>query len=270
MRRRFGQALRIGVSAQSLALARTSGWGGAPFEVVAEVPVDGAGRVGFDAIGAALRRLLSDAGCAHWPASLVLADDLARIWQVAPPEGSARLTDLEGAAAMRFQALYGESAGGWQVAAGWNLSQPFLAAALPRSLLAALQDAAAGEQVALVEIVPQFIAGWNRWRGAVRAGAWYALVQQEVLTLGAVDGGSVRAVRAAALPEGAGLDWLAQHIAREALRLNLPAPARLMLSGRAPAGWSGSAGALACTLLGAGKDMALSPAARLAATGMAS
>ncbi|MES2317555.1 MAG: hypothetical protein V4631_08665 [Pseudomonadota bacterium] len=268
MRKRFGQALRIGVSAHGLALVKTSRWQGAATELVAEHAFGGAGLPGFEAIAAGVRQLLADAGCAGWSATIVLADDLARLWQVTPPQESSRLADLEAAAAVRFQALYGEAASNWQLAAGWDAAKPFMAAAMPRHLLALLQHAAAEQQVTLVEIVPQFVAGWNQWRGAMKPGAWYGQVQQGVLTLGAIDGGEVRAVRAASLPDGASLEWLGQHVAREALRLNLPAPERLQLSGAAPAVWnSSSGGALACSLLAPGRGAGLPASAQLAATG---
>jgi hypothetical protein len=268
MRRRLGQALRIGVAPHALALLKTSRWQGAPLEVIAEHSFDGAGPASFEAIGAALRQLLQESGVQGWPASIVLADQLARVWQVSPPQQSSRLADLEAAAALRFQALYGEPASNWQVTAGWDAARPFLAAAVPRQLLAQLQHAASEQQLALLEVVPQFVAGWNAWCGALKPGAWYGLVQQNVLTLGALDGAALRAVRACALPDDASLAWLGQHVAREALRLNLPLPERVQLSGAAPAAWNNSSGApLACSLLAPGSGALLSGAAQLAATG---
>lgn len=266
MRKRFGQALRIGVSSHALALVKTSRWQGKPLEVVAEHSFAATGLPGFEAIGAGVRQLLADAACEGWAATIVLDDALTRLWQVSPPLEAARLADLEAAAALRFQGLYGEPAANWMIAAGWDASKPFLAAAMPRHLLTLLQHAAQEQNVALVEIVPQFVAGWNQWQGTIKPGAWYGLVQQGVLTLGAVDGASVRAVRATALPDGASLEWLAQHVAREALRLNLAVPARVQLSGAAPAAWNSSTGgALACTVLAG--HAGLSAAAQLAATG---
>ena len=270
MRKNFGQSLRIGISKHGVALVKYSRFGKARAQVVAEMVLGSAGQPGFDAIGAAIRQLLLDAGCAGWTATVVLADDLARIWQVAPPAGAARLADLEGAAALRFQSLYGEPASGWKLAGGWNAGKPFIACALPRQLLSILLDAAAEQQVTLVEVVPQFVAGWNQWRKELRSGAWYGLVQHNVLTLGAIDAGQVRAVRAVALPEGAGIEWLGQHVAREALRLNLAAPQRLQLSGCAPATWNNSSGAFACSLLAPQSSAALSPAAQMAVTGIVS
>ena len=260
--------LRIGVAADGLALLKSSRWRSAPPELLAELALERG--VGPQALGAGLRQLLADAGCAGWTASVVVSDELARLWHVTPPQGSARMADLEGAAALRFQALYGESAAGWHVAADWHPARPFLAAALPRQLSASLAQAAAQERVTLVEVVPQFVAGWNRWQRSIKPGAWFGQLQADVLTLGALDAGVLRALRSAAVPQGAtaNLDWLAQHVAREALRLNLAAPARLQLAGLAPAAWNNSSGAFACSLLSA-QDGKLSPGARLALTGVA-
>lgn len=267
MRKRFGQALRIGLSPHALALVKTSRWQGAPLEVLAEHQFGG-GLPGFEAMGAAVRQLLGEAGSAGWPVTVVLDDQLARLWQVNPPAGSTRLADLEGAAALRFQTLYGESAANWKMAGGWDTVRPFLAAAMPRHLLTLLEHAAGEQKATLVEVVPQFIAAWNQWRGVVRPGAWLGMLQHGVLTVGAVNDGSLHAVRSVPLPDGATLDWLGQHVAREALRLNLAPPARLHIAGDAPASWNNSSSAaIACSLLGVGQGQ-LSPAARLAATGV--
>ncbi|RSZ57128.1 hypothetical protein HF313_10460 [Massilia atriviolacea] len=265
MRRRFGQSLRVGIAPGAVALLKTSRFGGHAPELVAELAFDG----GSDpaSIAATLRQLLD--GCASWPVSIVLADELARIWQVTPPAGSARLADLEAAAALRFQTLFGEPAGAWQLAAGWDAARPFLVAALPRQLLASIGQVCAAQRTPLVALAPQFVAGFNQWRASLKAGAWYGLVQQRVLTMAAIEDGAIRAVRAAALPDGADCDWLAAHVAREALRLNLSVPARLSVSGHAPAAWSKGAThpALACQLLGQGQGGGWSDCARLAATG---
>jgi hypothetical protein len=255
MRRRFGQALRLGVGHDGMALVQTSRWG-----AHATLLSEHAGA--FDS--AALAALLGEH--AGWPLTIVLADELVRLWQVTPPQHSTRLADLEAAAALRFQHLYGEPAASWRLSAGWNPDRPFLAAAMPRALLGALEQGAAS--LPLVEIVPQFIAAFNRWSAAINPGAWFGVVHDRVLTLGACDGGAIVAVRAAALPDGADAGWLDGHVAREALRLNLPAPSRLQLWGSVPAAWIGS-GAIACSRLGAGEQPGWTAAARLAASGSA-
>ena len=275
----FGQTLRIGVAPSAVTVLALRRWGAARPRTVGELRLEHSSHP--DALAGAVRVLLADAGggLARRPATIVLADELVRLWHVTPPPGSTRLADLEGAAALRFQSLFGDAAGAWQISAGWDAARPFLAAAMPRALLAQLEDACAEHKVDIVEIVPQFVAGFNRWRGALKEGAWYANVHEGVLTLGALADGALHAVRATALPRGAGegkgegadLDWLARHVAREALRLNLAPPSRLQVSGKAPLAWSSGAShaTLACTLLGVQHDPALTDGARLAATGSA-
>lgn len=269
MRKRFGQALRIGVASHGVALVKTSRWQGAPASVLAQHEFSAGVQPGIEATAQALRALLADATCAGWPVTVVLADELVRIWQVTPPQGSTRLADLEAAAALRFQSLYGEPAANWALAAGWDAAKPFLAAAMSRPLLAVLEQAAAEHRFTLVEIVPQFVAALNQWRGALEADAWFGLVHGGVLTIAALGAGGVAAVRAAALPDGAGADWLVEHIAREALRLNLPVPGQLQLCGPLPPGWQQASGQLVCSLLGAAHADAWPAAAQLALTGSA-
>lgn len=266
MRRRFGQALRLGVARGGLALVQTSRWGGTPLSLLAEAPLAPGALDTPAGIEDALAQVLG--GAAGWPLAIVLADELVRMWHVTPPRLSTRLADLEAAAALRFQLLYGEPAAHWSLCAGWDPVQPFLAAAMPRALLGALGQGAAAHQAPLVEIVPQFVAVLNRWRGALRPGAWFGLLHDDVLTLGARAGNALVAVRAAALPEGAGAGWLAEHLAREALRLNLPAPERVQLWGSVPPGWL-AADAIACSRLGAAEPAGWSAQARLAASGSA-
>lgn len=258
MRRRFGQALRIGVSNAGIALVRTSRWGGERAAVVAEHAfTHGAGT---QQVADGLRALLADGSWARWPATVVVADDLARIWQVSPPPGAARMADLEAAATLRFQQLYGEPANGWTIAGSWDPSRPFTAAALPRGLHEMLVQAAAEYKLALVEVVPQFLAGWNRSRHLVATDGWYGLVHDGVLTFGVPDGAGLGALRAAHVPAGADAAWLDAHAAREALRLGVAAPGSLQLAGQVPAAWHG-AGVVAEAAPG------WSAAAALAATG---
>jgi hypothetical protein len=266
MRKKFGQALRLGVAQDALALVETRRWGREAV-LVAELALD-TSQAFPAALAAGAAELFNGAQRDRWPLSVVLADELARMWQVVAPPGCARMADLEAAAALRFQQLYGEPAAGWQVGADWQLKRPFLAAALPRSLMAALQQAGGAHAMRTIEVTPQFIALFNRWRHELAAGDWYGVVHDGVLTLGVCDGGIV-AMRAVAIGAPASAAWLGAHVAREALRLNLPAPKRLRLCGAVPPAW---AGAPDCVLLGqaAGDTTGgWSPAALLALSGSA-
>jgi len=252
MRRKFGQSLRLGLAPDGLALLRVGGWPAAPAVVLAVQPVEPGAP---DALEHGLRALLQEAarenGLRRWPLSVVLADELVRLWSVPPPQGASRPADLQAAAALRFQSLFGAMPANWRISADWSARSPFLAAAAPEALLALLESLAREHGFYLVEVAPQFVAALNATRRRRRPGAWFGLVHGEVLSLAAYDGAALAAVRTAVIPPGADRDWLEAHVAREALRVGVGRPERLQLSGPAPRAWASSAGRLkfACTLL---------------------
>lgn len=271
-----GQSLRLGLGHDSLALVRTSRLFARGATVLAEVRCEDAGDP--RALGNALRALLAETRVAGWPLSVVVADELVRMWQVAPPPGATQPADLEAAAAMRYQALFGAAPAGWKIAADWQATRPFLAAALPAALLDVLEQAAREARCHLVEIAPQFVAALNHWRKRHRPGAWFGLMHGQVLTLAAYDGPLLAALRTAVVPPGADRDWLESHVAREALRVGVGRPERLQICGPAPRSWASHEGRLkfGCTLLGEddgeGEDstaLVRSAAVRLACTGSA-
>ncbi|TFW34283.1 hypothetical protein E4O92_04310 [Massilia horti] len=257
--------MRIGIAPGGMALASTSRWQRAKVEVLAER----AAGPDQGAIGDQLRELLKDGAAAGMPVTVVLSDELVRLWQVTPPAAATRMSDLEAAAALRFQSLFGASAANWKIAADWDCARPFLAAAVPLALLGELEQLVAQFKFHLVEIVPQFVAALNQWRKHRKHGAWFALVHDGVLTIAAYDADSLAAVRATPIAPGADRDWLESFIAREALRIGLSRPECLQLCGPAPLEWVSSRARanLACSILeeeGAHEHSAL---ARLALTG---
>jgi len=243
--------LCIGVSAHAVSLLRTSRWrmGRAtpPVTVLAEHAFAPSADHLFDAIAQALRALLGELELAGWPVSFVLADELTRMWQVTPPPAASRMADIEAAAGLRFQALYGETPAGWQISADWDTQKPFFAAAVPRALLAELALVAKEYELSVVGIAPHFVTAWNRWHRAIKPGAWFGLVHDQVLTLAVIDqpeqGGALRALRAVPVPQGADQHWLTQTLKREALLQNVEAPSLLQVCGSAPAAWMRTAGA---------------------------
>lgn len=268
LRSRLGQQLRLGVARGGVALVKTSSWGSAPATVLAEAVLDSGVADSPAALARAVTAVLEEGAHAGWPLAIVLADELVRLWRVTPPQHATRLADLQAAAARRFQGLYGEPAADWEISASWDAVHPFLAAALPRAMHEALRHGAASYAMKVVEVVPQFVAVQNRWCRALKSGAWFGVVHDDVLTVGAVEDDAITAVRACAVPAGADGAWLAEHLAREALRMNLPAPERAQLWGSVPSAWCESA-AIACSQLGAPPPFGWSAQARLAASGSA-
>ncbi|GAB3432973.1 hypothetical protein NX773_10880 [Massilia solisilvae] len=263
----LGQHLCIGVARGGVALARKRAWRPGLAELLAERRLAAAG----DAeIAAAVRELLTAAAPTASTVSIVLADDLVRMWQVAPPAGCARMSDLLAAAAMRFQHLFGSGTAGWRITADWDLSGPFLAVAAPQSLLDPVEAAVRDYGGHVVEVVPQFVAALNQWRRVRTPGAWFGLLQGPVLTLALYQNAALAAVRSALVPHGAGRDWLDSHVAREALRVGIDRPERLQVCGPAPDSWASHEGQLkyVCTLLDRGTG-SRSDLARIACIGSA-
>jgi hypothetical protein len=265
---KLGRALRIGIAPDGLALVRTSVWRHERALLLGQVR---AGGPDPQSVATALAMLLGEHETAGMPVTVVLSDELVRLWQVAPPAAAARMADLEGAAALRFQSLFGGLSAGWKIQADWNAVSPFLAAAVPVPLLDTLAATARGHRFHLIEVVPQFVAALNQYRKLRRSGAWFGLVHGSVLSVAAYDGGQLAAVRTATIPPGADRDWLEGHVAREALRVGLGRPERLQVCGPAPQGWASSAGRLkfACTLFEDETDPLWPDNARLALTGRA-
>ena len=239
MLRLTGGELRIGLAPSGIGLLHHRGWPRQRSTVLGSGEFSDGAAVSVDELAAQLDALLAASPCRGLPARLVLADAWTRSWMVTPPSNAVRLADCQAAAAARFQTLYGEPPSAWQSAADWHARLPFLASALPAALVTALRRVCAEHRLVLLEIVPQFIAGWNRWCGALEDGAWFGVLQGSTLTLGAVSAGRLCALRSLALPRWAGTDpqWLRQAVQREALRSMLSPPSALALCGDVPAAW---------------------------------
>jgi hypothetical protein len=258
MRRTIGQSLRIDVSPHAVSVQRVGGWrlpgrAAAP-QTLATQQITPSGEHPFDAIANALRALLGELDVAGWLVGFVLADELTRMWRVTPPAGAARMADLEAAAGLRFQSLYGEPPSAWEVSADWDVAQPFFAAAVPRALLALLGAVAQDGKLSVVAIEPRFVNAWNRSRRGLKQGAWFGHVHDSLLTLAAAeaDGKGLRAIRPLPIPHGADHYWLTQTLQREALLLDMDAPQLLQVNGNVPAAWTApvdSAAHIPCSVL---------------------
>lgn len=250
-----GKALRISVSRHAISVACTSRWSRAVQPVARQAfsPEDAAAHHDQQALGIALRDVLSRLDVKGWPVHVVLADELVRMWQVTPPAQATRLADIEAAAALRFFALYGEAAGGWHISGDWDTRAPFFAAAIPRPLLSMLEQLAKEHGMAIVAVQPQVVAAWNHWRGAIKPGAWFGQVHDGLLAFGIADGGRLRAVRSLPLPAGAAHAWLTQAVQREALLAGVEVPELVQLCGEVPPLLAKPAGTgqVAVALLGA-------------------
>ena len=239
MRKRFGSALRIGLSKTGATVVRTSGWLQTHSEVLAEWAGSQEECASPESVINRLGVLLKDVDCSRMPARIVLSDSWVRRWMVVPPQNATSLADCHAAASARFQALFGDAMFGWHLAADWDARQPFLACAIPRPLLTALQQIAKEHRLVLLEVAPHFVAAWNSWLKQLQEGIWFGVLHQNVLAFAVVGQNGLEVTRDVTLPDEAMRDQhrVPEILAREALRLNVPMPQEIRLCGQVPAHW---------------------------------
>lgn len=225
-------SLYIGISRAGITVVRMSGW----FRRQAELVCDHSYSTPFaeaHQAAALLDDVLTEQTRFRLPTFVTLSDDCVRLFMVTPPRNSTNLQDCRAAADMRFQSLYGEAAGDWNITADWDLRKPFLACALPLSVLDTIVRAVDKHKLSLMELVPHFVSAWNRWANVLKQDAWFAVVHENNLTLASIEGRRLCTIRSISLPHDAEhpLLWVTDQVRREALRQNLSMPRRIQFCG---------------------------------------
>jgi hypothetical protein len=236
----LGARLRIGLSKRDVAIVlHGAGWRAKStllaHQALADHAMGDQTALQAQALAAQCAALLADTDCANLPLCVTVADAWTRLFMVEPPRNATRLQDLQAAAAMRFQALYGEAPADWQLQADWQLGAPFLVCAMPLALRDTLQRIAADNKLHLISLLPHFVVAWNRHCRALAPGAWFGTVQDDSLMLGAIAHASKRrlqTLRSIAIPPGdIEPRWLQDQVARTALQAGLATPSLLQLAG---------------------------------------
>ena len=189
---------------------------------------------------------------------IVVDDAWCRLFMTTPSSNAATRADLTAAVALRFQNLYGDSVADWVLQADQQATTPFVCAALPKAMQHGLVDIAKKSGGRITRLVPAYVDGWSRVRRVVGPSDWLALIGEAQMTLAVFNNAQVRHLVQIPLdpmvhiaPHPA---WLIQLAQREALRLNLPHPTRIVCAGCVPAAWTAadSAGQL-CQVVNAQK-----------------
>lgn len=239
----FTDRLHIGLSRQGMAVLHAKGGRRPSTTVLADYTFTSDVTASPEQLLDEVRQILENTQCPRLPTSVVLSNDWARFWTVTPPVNAVHLSDCQAAAQLRFQALYDTSLTGWQMAADWQIDAPFLACAIPDTLLSPLQQVASAYRLRLIEVAPQFIVGWNRWRSALQAGAWFGVTQDDTITFAAINNGQLCTMRSVTrqVRDRERQGWLQEQVTREALRLHIPVPSAIQLCGHRSTSWSSSA-----------------------------
>ncbi|MCE4060171.1 hypothetical protein LXM60_08150 [Pandoraea sputorum] len=190
---------------------------------------------------------------------IVIDDRLARLWMTTPPIGATRLSDIEGAATMRFAYLFGEMPEHWQIAGDWQVTHPFFTAALPRALVDTLTVMAHACRIPVLGIAPHFVRAWNRWQRQCRTPGWFAVMHDGLLRLGIAEGTLTRldALHEVPMPPDADVYWLAQTLSRTAMLTGTEPPTTLYLCGTVPNEGRVTLAALNLHALAASADLAV-------------
>jgi hypothetical protein len=249
MLKRFGQSLRIGITRDSVTVLRISRWHGPAVTVLSEQKYTAGDSYTPEQLSLGLQQSLQGIGANKLPTTIVLADDLVRLWQVSPPQGSTRIADIQAAAAMRFLALFGEPIDDWQMSADWQVHRSFFAAAMPHSILKALTQQAHEHQLDMVEIAPQFVLAWNRWSAKLTPGAWFASISDQVLSVALIEKSNICALHSILVPAEASHEWLQAYLAKLGLLLNVAVPKHLQICGKFCPNWEQETAALNCSRL---------------------
>jgi len=203
-----------------------------------------------DAFAPALRDALHHLLSTHAPQratlDIVFDDRLACLWMTTPPVGATRLSDIEGAAALRFANLFGEAAAPWRIVGDWQARQPFCTAALPRALIDTLVVTAQACRIPVIGIAPHFVSTWNRWQRQCRTPGWFAVRHENLLRLGITEGAHMRlrAIHEVPVPPVDDMRWLAQTISQTSVLLGVSPATTLHLCGAVPEAGSASATSL--------------------------
>ena len=186
-----------------------------------------------------LTTVLHDAAWKKKSIAVVLGDALVRLFMVNPPENARSPRDLQLAASLRFQALYGEAPEQWRVCAAWSAHRRFLACALPSDFQINLHAACAQHALLITALQPHFVAAWNFWRDQLQENTWFGVFHEDLLSVGIVTAAGLVDVRRLAVSAQARLDpgWPTEMLERESLRAGLALPSGIGCCGSIPPAW---------------------------------
>jgi hypothetical protein len=168
------------------------------------------------------------------PADLrtVVRDECARYFVVEPPGNARKMSDLQLAARLRFEGLYGDPPADWAVNADWHATRPFLASAIPAPVIAAVANAARACRLRNAGVTTEFTSSWNAQRRRMpERRAWVVHLGRQTDVIAACAGGSVAAVSMVSRTRPVAAADMVDVIARCALRWNRPVPHTVYLLG---------------------------------------
>ena len=227
--------MALGVATTGIAVATRRPWGSKANTFLASQEfIDEPGQLMSN-----LATVLHDAAWKKKSIAVVVGDALVRLFMVSPPANARSPGDLQLAASLRFQALYGEAPEQWSICGAWSAHRRFLACALPGEFRIKLHAACAIQALRITALQPHFVAAWNFWRNQLPENAWFGVFHEDLLSVGVVTAAGLADVRRLAVSAQARLDpgWLTEMLERESLRAGLALPSGICCCGSVPPAW---------------------------------
>jgi len=162
----------------------------------------------------------------------IVRDECARYFVVEPPDNARRMNDLQLAARLRFEGLYGDTLAHWALDADWRATRPFIACAIPVQAITVVASAARTCRLRDTGVTTEFTSNWNAQRRRMPdRRAWVVHLGRQTDVVAACASGSVAAVSMVSGARPVAVADMVDEIARCALRWNLPVPETVYLLG---------------------------------------
>lgn len=174
-------------------------------------------------LSSAVRQAWRMGGRSAAGARIVIGNDLACHWLLAPPTGATSLREIQAVAQARFAELFAERPDEWLVTGDWRTGHPFICTAVPKWVVADVRAAAPDAVLAACGTV--FGRALERFHRQLPAAGWCCVHSPRSLALMRLRDGLPVTLRVAPMVDGAtrnevfiaGAEELQREAARQAL-----------------------------------------------------
>ncbi|WP_175884279.1 hypothetical protein [Burkholderia sp. BCC0044] len=174
---------------------------------------------------------------------IVVSDAYTRFWIVVPPKNVSTRRDLRLCMLLRFEELFGDSPDNWSLQADWHATRPFIASAIPLSLVNAIRTGMSSRCLSVERCVPHFVAEWNKYYRSFHQGeTWFAVLSDSTFTAALIQNRQIGFIRKVQhqIGEETSLNTVVSTLRCLALHHHGSSPQTVILSGDVPEAWHGT------------------------------
>jgi len=165
---------------------------------------------------------------------VTVSDHRTRYWLCTPPAGLSGFAELRAVATTRFEDLFHARADAWALDGDWHTSHPFLCAAMPATLHAAVCATVADRGWRLKALQPASVVDFNGMALGGRAPTWALSFRDDGFNALLLDGGRPRDVHQHWTDEPPDTAGVLTRLRAQALVARVEMPTRFVTAGPAP------------------------------------